>query len=66
MKIEISERETVCANCQHFYQHYIKNDGVYKACNAGHCCYPRLKNRRPGDVCEKWVQKSPQQCWRTN
>lgn len=51
----IEESEQVCANCRNFYQHFVysKNDRNYTAVNAGHCCYPRLKNRKPGsEGCE--------------
>ncbi len=45
-----------CMNCKHFYQHYIVKraswgwyaDPIY----VGHCCYPRFKSRKCGDVCE--------------
>ncbi len=52
MLFGINEKEEVCANCKHFIQHYIKScyTGV-SACNAGHCIYPRMKVRKPGDTC---------------
>lgn len=38
----------VCANCCHFYRHYMKNGlPVF----VGHCCYPRLKSRKVTDSC---------------
>lgn len=45
----IDVKEEVCANCQHFIQHYIKMESEIVACNAGHCVYPRLKHRSPCD-----------------
>lgn len=47
----IDVKEEVCANCQHFIQHYIKIESEIVACNAGHCVYPRLKHRSP--CCKK-------------
>ncbi len=56
----ISEHEEVCANCRHFYQHYGKSVYAYSvsfaAINAGHCVYPRTKNRYPYDTC-KYFEK---------
>lgn len=65
MILGIDEREEVCANCQHFIQHYVKPGryeiiaGRYEiiACNAGHCTYPRLKDRKPGETCDKFEFK---------
>lgn len=55
MILGIDEREEVCANCQHFIQHYVKpGSQVIVACNAGHCTYPRLKGRKPGETCDKF------------
>lgn len=52
MLFGINEKEEVCANCKHFIQHYTKTrlKGV-SPCNAGHCIYPRMKARKPGDTC---------------
>lgn len=47
------EPETeACANCKHFYQHYILSWAGFDPLEQGHCCYPRLKNRRVTDCCE--------------
>ena len=45
----IDEREEVCANCKHYIQHYTRSRiwGI-SPCNAGHCIYPRFKDRKPG------------------
>ena len=41
-----------CGNCIHFIQHYGK-DGI--EINCGHCRYPNIKSRRPGDkACKDW------------
>lgn len=55
MKYNIEEREAVCANCQHYYQHYTYYDGAYNPVNCGHCAYGRIKHRRPGESCERFL-----------
>lgn len=58
----IDEREEVCANCKHFIQHYvIVSDMGTMPCNAGHCIHPRIKVRRPGQTCEKFIFKNTMQ-----
>lgn len=48
----IDEREEVCANCKYFWQHYVYESRCgFSPCNAGHCTYPRLKNRKTNDTC---------------
>lgn len=58
---EIQEHEEVCANCKHFYQHYVYSRlcrNGFTASNFGHCVYPRSKNRRPGsDACDKFERR---------
>lgn len=57
-RVEISEREAVCINCKHFYQHYIFTAySGFSPCNAGHCDYPRIKGRKPGDTCVNFCFK---------
>lgn len=57
MIIAIQEKEVVCSNCQHFVQHYVCFGG-FTACNAGHCTYPRIKDRKPGQVgCDYFKEK---------
>ena len=55
----IPEDREVCANCTHFQQHYIFADFGYgerfMTVNFGHCVHPRLKSRKPGDTCDKFV-----------
>lgn len=43
-----------CINCKHFIRHYMKHGIPY---DCGHCCEPRLKNRRVYDTCEKFEKK---------
>ena len=50
-------QKTQCSNCKHFYQHYVLTEHGYLATNAGHCCYPRLKDRKPTDYCDHWEYK---------
>lgn len=57
MQITIQSKETVCANCKYFTQHYIYIGG-FVPCNAGHCTYPRIKDRKPGRPgCEYFKEK---------
>lgn len=50
---------TSCVNCTHYYQHYIyvNHDKAYIPINEGHCCYPRVKRRRPEDSCERFERR---------
>ncbi len=43
-----------CANCEHFRQHYDKDGGLIF---AGHCCYPRMKPRKPYNTCKHFRNK---------
>lgn len=59
MTINIFEFESVCGNCTHFCQHYIKNSSNfsgYSACNSGHCVFPRVKSRKPGEQSCKYFE----------
>lgn len=60
MMYGIHELEDVCANCKYFRQHYVKEQFGYSftACNAGHCVYPRIKDRSPGDTCKNFCQET--------
>ena len=54
--------DRVCVNCRFFYQHYVRSEGRYLECNAGHCyCqrkYAQSKRRKPGDTaCEKFAEE---------
>ena len=58
MQIEVFETEEVCANCKHFYQHYIPDVRCgygMLAVNSGHCVKPRVKDRKPcTPACKYW------------
>lgn len=43
-----------CANCRHYHQHYIycAECNGFTYCFDGHCVYPRMKHRRPDQLCE--------------
>lgn len=60
MYIYIEKAEEICGNCKNFYQHYVRTEGCgweFTPCNAGHCCYPRLKGRKPCDTCSQFKVK---------
>lgn len=58
-----SAKVATCSDCKYFLQHYIKTDmpnwmtdhGYTKA-NAGHCIFPRIKNREPGTLACKYFE----------
>ncbi len=50
--------ERVCENCKYFYQHYIKTERGFKETFAGHCFYPRMKEREATDSCKYFEQKN--------
>ena len=55
MLFHIDEKEDVCCNCKNYVQHYVKSfmGWGFDRCNAGHCTYPRNKDRKPGTkACE--------------
>ena len=59
MMYEIKEMEDVCANCQHFIQHYHKYSNFdYVAVNCGHCIYPRVKDRKPSETCDNFNSRN--------
>ena len=62
---EILPTAELCTNCLHFYQHYIYSTVPFKnsiygfsAIHDGHCCYPRVKNRKPTDTCKHFECKN--------
>ena len=58
MSITIFDSEEVCANCKRYNQHYVYDEIFgYIACNCGHCPYPRLKHRTPGQTCEHFERR---------
>lgn len=47
----------LCHDCQHFHQHYIKDNEWCVSVCCGHCTYPRLKSRKPDTpACNHFVQ----------
>lgn len=61
--IAIDNGEAVCANCKHYIQHYMRvfsgksSEFVeLRPVNYGHCIYPRVKDRKPGDSCGLFEQ----------
>lgn len=56
-----------CENCHHFVQHYGIQHGsrqpekheiiVFQKICSSHCAFPRLKNRKPDDVCSYFEPK---------
>ena len=47
-----------CNNCEYYHRHYVKYKcRRYLPADCGHCFYPRVKFRRPEDVCDKFVQR---------
>lgn len=56
----VFQSEEVCANCRHYFQHYIKDPygSAYTPCNSGHCVYPRCKERKPGQQGCEHFQKA--------
>ena len=50
----ITKDAKVCANCKHYYQHcapFPEAGMGFSPIHAGHCTYPRLKNREPNQTC---------------
>jgi hypothetical protein len=53
----IHESEEVCANCRFYCQHYVYGahyKSGYAATHCGHCHYPQLKHRDPGQTCARF------------
>lgn len=69
MEITILSDEQVCANCRYYYPHYVKysktrylnmeTDGkdMFHMIEYGHCCMPRIKNRKATDTCSHFEMK---------
>lgn len=62
LKMGISLDSQVCVNCTYFYRHYVFNKswGIYTPTYGGHCCYPRLKNRKIYDSCMDFQKGTPE------
>ena len=56
--INIEDKEEVCANCKHYNLHYVNMQGQFgigfMPINYGHCVFPRVKDRKPSDTCDKF------------
>lgn len=58
--VKIEETEEVCANCEHYQQHYVMmssnggRTGTWHAVNRGFCTKPRVKDRFPLDTCNQF------------
>lgn len=60
---EIPDTEEVCANCEHYIQHYrrirdYRGVSTFSAVNAGHCTYPKVKERKPCDSCKDHFKRA--------
>lgn len=49
---QVKQDGAICRNCRHFYQHYVNIGGSFQKVEAGHCSYPRNKDRSPSDSCK--------------
>lgn len=49
----------ICANCAHYYQHYIRTQRRFVDIHDGHCvAAPRTKNRTPDTpACDKFLPR---------
>ena len=41
----IGKDEEICANCKHYYPHYVRSENGFQRLREGHCSYPRMKTR---------------------
>ena len=61
LKETLRNETDCCYNCRHYHQHFVENhigdwvcfDEIY----SGHCGYPRLKSRKPYDVCDNFERR---------
>ena len=58
--VKAGEGERCCANCRHFYQHFVRvPEWPYFAAVAwGHCVQPRMKDRNALGVCARFEQRN--------
>ena len=53
--------QTICKNCKHFRQHYIKFGKSYRDIAYEHCVFPRLKKRKTEEKsCEHYKERNPE------
>ena len=49
----------ICENCKYYIQHYVRHGRGYGIVYCGHCCYPRLKSRKPDTpACKHYKEKA--------
>lgn len=59
--VKIGPNEPVCANCAHYYQHYVACETGYTPTSCGHCvATQRMKDRNAGDTCPMYEPKNAQ------
>lgn len=59
--VRIGSKESVCANCAWFHQHYVLDSATRAYCipiSMGHCGYPRMKDRRAYETCKHFKKKT--------
>lgn len=59
--ILIGKDENICANCKHFFPHYVKAENRFVRLREGHCNYPRLKTRDIYCSCEHFELTNEEQ-----
>ena len=58
MSIFVTKKdERVCENCRYFHQHYVRDGCGFSKVFAGHCTYPRLKDRENSDSCDYFERR---------
>jgi len=47
----------MCRCCRYYHKHYIQNRerGGFTEVSYGHCTYPRLKQKRAYDTCDRFT-----------
>ena len=57
-----TEEVDMCLNCVHFHRHYTRKliEGVtrFTVTAWGHCDYPRIKIRKPYQLCEEYESRA--------
>ncbi len=52
-----------CGDCEHFYQHYILEEGKYRWVNCGHCIYARpMSKSKFGRICKNYEEREEASC----
>ena len=50
-RVWVTDGQT-CRWCKHYRQYYYVEGVFYRPAHAGHCVYPRIKDREPTDSCK--------------